>query len=82
MDDLEKRIIEVVSKISEIPATDISSNSTFEELSLSSLDAVMIEFELEEEFGVAIPDSDVYTITSVQELIDGVRQLLEKEAVD
>lgn len=82
MDTLEKRIVTVISQVSEITATRISCSSSFAELSLSSLDAVTIAYELEQEFGVQIPDNKVYTISTVQELIDGVRQLVETEGVD
>ena len=81
MDTLEKRIITVISQVSEIEESTISAQSTFEELSLNSLDAVTISYELEQEFGIQIPDNKVYTITSVQELIDGITQLIEERCV-
>ncbi len=81
MDTLEKRIITVISQVSEIEESTISAQSTFDELSLNSLDAVTISYELEQEFGIQIPDNKVYTITSVQELIDGITQLIEERCV-
>lgn len=82
MDILEKHIISVISQVSEIAEASISCSSTFEELKLSSLDAVTIAYELEEEFGVRIPDDKVYTISTVQELIDGIRHLTKTESID
>ncbi|MDH5408581.1 MAG: phosphopantetheine-binding protein [Gammaproteobacteria bacterium] len=82
MNSLEKHIIEVIAQFSEIDESLISLDSTFQDLSLTSLDAVTISYELEQEFGVQIPDDKVYTIKTVKELFEGIQTLLEVENID
>ncbi len=74
-DNLEQRIVKIIAQIIDKPPNSISSNSSFEELGLTSLDAVTIMYELEQEFDIEIPDTEANTISSVQELIEGVRKL-------
>lgn len=78
MDNIEQRIISIIAQISDQSPANISVNSSFEELALTSLNAVTIAYELELEFEIEIPDSQVYSIRSVQELFDGVKKLLNK----
>ena len=81
MDNLEERVISIICQIGELDKNNITHNSTFEELNLGSLDAVSIAFEIEDVFGVEIPDNMVYAISTIQELLDGVKTLVEaKEA--
>lgn len=83
MDALEQRIISVISRFSEKDESDIVCNSTFEELALTSLDTVMIAFDLEEELEIKLPDSnEVYDITTVQELIDSIRPHVETASIE
>lgn len=79
MDKLEQRIISIIAQISDQPSTNITSTSSFEELALTSLDAVTIAYELEQELGIQIPDNQIYSIRTVQELVDDIKQLVYAE---
>ena len=81
MDKFEQRVISIICQVGELDENRISYNSTFDELNLGSLDAVSIAFEIEDEFGVEIPDNMVYAVSTIQELLDGVKKLVgEREA--
>ena len=83
MDSLETRIISVIARFSNKSEEEIRPEHTFEELDLTSLDSVMIAFDLEDELGVKLPDtSDIYAITTVQELIEEISKHLETEGID
>lgn len=75
MENLEQRVIKIIAQIIDQPSTDISADSSFEDLGLTSLDAVSIMYELEQEFNIDIPDSEANTISSVSDLITGVQKL-------
>jgi len=48
----------------------ISSASFVDDLGADSLDTVELIMQLEEEFGIEIPDEDAETITTVQAAVD------------
>ena len=73
---------EILSKIQEIPADrlgvdegDVTPDASFrEDLEADSLDLVELIMELEEQFGMEIPDDEVEKITTVEEAVDYVDQ--------
>jgi acyl carrier protein len=79
-DDLDRE--EVLGKIQEITADrlgvdegDVTSDASFrEDLEADSLDLVELIMELEEQFGMEIPDDDAEKITTVEEAVDYVME--------
>ena len=73
---------EVLGKIQEITADrlgvdegDVASDASFrEDLEADSLDLVELIMELEEQFGMEIPDDDAEKITTVEEAVDYVME--------
>jgi acyl carrier protein len=73
---------EVLGKIQEITADrlgvdedDVASDSSFrEDLEADSLDLVELIMELEEQFGMEIPDEEAEKITTVEEAVDYVME--------
>jgi acyl carrier protein len=78
-DELGQKVMEVIARTQRIPQESVAPESTFEQLKIDSLDGINIVFELEKEFNIDIPDEGVATLRSVQETIDGVRQLVEQK---
>lgn len=63
---LEAKVIEVISKKLNIDAANVSSSSRFQEdLGADSLDIVELLMEIEEEFGVSIPDEESEKLKTV-----------------
>ena len=75
IDSLPEIVITVISQVCAIPENQIAMDSSFDELSISSLDVVTIAFELEEKLGISLPDDNVYALKTVQELIDKLAKL-------
>jgi acyl carrier protein len=73
---------EVLGKIQEITAdrlgvdeVDVTSDASFrEDLEADSLDLVELIMELEEQFGMEIPDDEAEKITTVEEAVDYVME--------
>jgi acyl carrier protein len=71
---------EILGKIQEITAdrlgvdeTDVTPDASFrEDLEADSLDLVELIMELEEQFGMEIPDEEAEKITTVEEAVDYV----------
>ena len=75
MNDVANRCIDIIAKSKGIPADTITPASTFEELTIDSLDKINISFEVEEAFNIDIPDEALGTIRTVGDMIDGVTKL-------
>jgi acyl carrier protein len=73
---------EILSKIQEISAdrlgvdeSDVTPDASFrEDLEADSLDLVELIMELEEQFGMEIPDEEAEKITTVEEAVDYVQE--------
>jgi acyl carrier protein len=73
---------EILSKIQEITAdrlgvdeSDVTPDASFrEDLEADSLDLVELIMELEEQFGMEIPDEEAEKITTVEEAVDYVME--------
>ena len=73
---------EILSRIQEITADrlgvdegDVTPDASFrEDLEADSLDLVELIMELEEQFGMEIPDEEAEKITTVEEAVDYVDQ--------
>lgn len=54
----------------------ISIDSTFEELGLDSLDSIELIADMEEEFNVTIPNTELQDIKSIRNAVDGLSKAL------
>lgn len=50
------------------------STRLFEDLEADSLDQIELVMQLEESFGISIPDSDVESLGTVQQIVDYVER--------
>jgi acyl carrier protein len=75
MDDIQSRIIELVAKSKNLPASDVRMDSTFEELQIDSLDKINLSFEVEEIFSIEIPDDALNSLKTVGDVVRGVETL-------
>jgi acyl carrier protein len=75
-DDLAAKVIAEIAAVMKIPVESITINSTFEELSMDSLDAMNLLFSLEEQLGVSIPDEAANSIKDVRSAVAGVQRIL------
>lgn len=54
----------------------ISIDSTFEELGLDSLDSIELIADMEEEFNVTIPNTELQDIKSIRNAVDGLSKAM------
>ena len=76
MEDIAKRSIEIIAKAKSIPENTITLDSTFDQLNVDSLDKINISFEVEEAFGIEIPDEALGSIKTVGDMVEGVQKLV------
>lgn len=75
MDKIEERVMRAIAEVTHMPIEQLTLDKTFEELDLTSLDALAIVAELEEQFGIEIPNEDALALRNVRQAVECVRNL-------
>jgi acyl carrier protein len=75
-DAVAAKVIETLASVKRIPADQIKVDSNLQELGIDSLDVFTLLFELENAFHISIPDDDVHSIRTVNDIIEGVKKLI------
>jgi acyl carrier protein len=70
------RVIATLASVKRIPADKITLEANLQELGIDSLDVFTLLFELENAFQISIPDDDVRSIHTVNDIVEGVRKLI------
>ncbi len=80
------KIFEIIAEQAMLETSDVTMESTLEDLGIDSLGLVESIFAIEEEFDITVPfnaneptNSD-FDISSVSKIIEGVERLLKEQA--
>ena len=75
MEEIQERIVKIISEQLGKDESEISMSSNFiEDLDADSLDTVELVMALEEEFEIDIPDEAAEKITTVQSAVDFISE--------
>ena len=75
MDDIENKVVKIISEQLGKEESDIKLESNFiEDLEADSLDTVELVMALEEEFEIDIPDDSAEKIATVQAAVDFIKE--------
>jgi acyl carrier protein len=77
-DDLTQRVLRIIAETQRKEPSQVTIDSSFEELGIDSMDGVNIVFALENEFNVNVPDEEVKNIRNVRDMVEGVRKLVDQ----
>ena len=70
IEEIEKRVIEVLSDKASMDVQQITLQSRLvDDLGLDSLDAVEMVFEIEESYGIDIPDDQIQEFKTAQDIV-------------
>ena len=75
-DPVAEKVILTLASVKRIPADTITLETNLQELGIDSLDVFSLLFELENAFKISIPDDDVRSIRTVNDVVGGVKKLL------
>ena len=78
-----ERVQKILTTKYSVPAEQITAEATLESLELDSLDLIEMLFEVEEEFGIRIPQDGATAIrtATVQDIINNI-ETLQKTSVE
>ena len=75
-DPVAEKVIATLASVKRIPAESITLETNLQEMGIDSLDVFSLLFELENAFKISIPDDDVRSIKTVNDIVEGVKKLL------
>ena len=75
-DAVAEKVIATLASVKRIPGETIALNTNLQDLGIDSLDVFTLLFELENTFKISIPDDDVRSIRTVNDVVDGIKKIL------
>ena len=80
MDDIEKKICEIIAKEARIDVATVVPAATIQDLKIASIDLVQIIFSIEEAFDIQIPEDAVgLDVKNVGDVVAAVRRLVAEQ---
>ncbi len=75
-DAVAEKVIATLASVKRVPAENIHIDTNLQEMGIDSLDVFTLLFELENAFKISIPDDDVRSIKTVNDIVVGVKKIL------
>ncbi|MGA7626552.1 MAG: acyl carrier protein [Candidatus Acidiferrales bacterium] len=75
-DAVAEKVITTLASVKRIPADKVTLETNLQDLGIDSLDVFTLLFELENAFKISIPDDDVRSIRTVNDIVDGIKKIL------
>jgi acyl carrier protein len=76
-DAVAEKVIAMLASVKRIPAENIRLDTNLQEMGIDSLDVFTLLFELENAFKISIPDDEVRSIKTVNDVVEGIKKLLD-----
>lgn len=78
--DIETIVKSAIANQKMIDVDSITLDSPLESLGITSLDAITIVYEVEEVCDIEVPNDQLESLRTVQDIVTGVRTLLEAQS--
>jgi acyl carrier protein len=75
-DEVAEKVISTLASVKRIPADTIKLDTSLQDLGIDSLDVSTLLFELENAFKISIPDDDVRSLKTVNDIVDGMKKII------
>jgi acyl carrier protein len=75
--DIEQNLKESIARQKMISVEDIALDSSLEALGISSLDSISLVFDIEDKYGVEVPNEQLKRVRTVGDIVDGVDALIQ-----
>jgi acyl carrier protein len=75
-DEVAEKVISTLASVKRIPADSIKLDTSLQDLGIDSLDVFTLLFELENAFKISIPDDDVRSLKTVNDIVEGMKKII------
>lgn len=76
--DIKKELIDIVKDYTDVPTDALDGTSPLKSLGLNSYVVMSMIAEIENHFGISIPDSELYSFKSLNDILDFISQNFRK----
>ena len=76
---LQNRVVALIARQKRLDPASVTPDAELSALGISSLDAITIVYELEEDLGIEVPNEDLESLTTVRDMIQGLQRLVEEQ---
>jgi acyl carrier protein len=81
-DAVAEKVIATLASVKRVPVESIKLETNLQEMGIDSLDVFTLLFELENAFKISIPDDDVRSLHTVNDVVVGIKKLLAAASPD
>jgi len=74
-DAVFQKVAELVAARVHLSPAEVSLDSTFQDLGIDSLAALSLIYDLEDEFGIEIPNEEAMNVQTVKQIIESLGRL-------
>jgi acyl carrier protein len=74
-DSIEQKVVALIARHKQIDPTSVALESALADLGVTSLEAITIAYDLEEDLGIEIPNEQLQSLRTVQDIVDGLDRL-------
>jgi len=78
-DKILNSVAEAIAKQKHIEPNSFTGMSSLAELGITSLDAITIIYDIEEEFGIEVLGDVIDNLESVQDIVDAISKIVDSE---
>lgn len=75
--EILKKVLDIASDVLGVDESDLSEDTTFDDLDADSLDRLQLVTAMEDEFDIEIPDDKLESIASVKDAVAAIESVLE-----
>ncbi|HZH66617.1 MAG TPA: acyl carrier protein [Flavisolibacter sp.] len=71
------KVAELISSTADIPLEKVTPEARFQDLGMDSLDALALISDLEEEYGIKIPNQEILKIATVGQAVESISKRIQ-----
>ena len=75
-ENIAQTLRESIARQKMISEDQITLDSSLEELGITSLDSISLVFDIEDRYGIEVPNEKLKQLRTVRDIVEGVDQLL------
>ena len=75
--DIEQTLKASIARQKMISAEDITLDSSLDELGITSLDSISLVFDVEDKYGVEVPNEALKKVKTIRDIVEGVDALIQ-----
>ncbi len=78
-DEIFNKVVEFIATNNHIAPESITIDSTFEDLSMDSLDGLTLINDLENEYNITLPNEEAVKIKTVRQAVDSLNKFISEK---